>query len=140
MDAAAHAAATRRRARAHAVRGPPAVPVPGRRHDPRPFVRARSHGKTRPRRLRAGRAPCGAPGGAGSHRLRADEARSRRALRRAARADRGHAERRRPRVRAGRRAARLRAHGRRDPGAQEPARRARRGGGGRPAARRRART
>ena len=71
-------------------------------------------------------------------RLRALEARPRRALRAARAADRGDAERRRPGVPARRRGRpRLRPRRRRHPAAQEPARRARGGAGGRAAARRR---
>ncbi len=61
------------------TRFPLGSPVPGRRHDPRPLVRARAgaHGAQGPPRLPARRPAGGAARRAGPHRLRADEARPR---------------------------------------------------------------
>ena len=88
--------------------------------------------------LPAGGAARGAAGRPRARRLRADEARPRRAVRRRAGEDRRHAARRRRRLRPGRRRRRrLPSLRRRDPGAEGPARRGRRGARGRAAARRR---
>ena len=98
---------------------PLALPVPGRRHDPRPLVRARP-GADGPRRTGSSSARV-VPRAARARarvldRLGAHAARPRRALRPAARADRRDAERRRPRLRARATGARrLRPLRRRDP-------------------------
>ena len=83
LVAAAAARRDRRRARPHAVRAAAAVPVPRRRHDPRPLVRARHRddGPPRPDRVPPRRAALGPPRRPGADRLRALAAGPRRALR-----------------------------------------------------------
>ena len=98
--AAAAARAGRRRPRPHAVRAAAPLPVPRRRHDPRPLVRAghRDDGPPRPAGLPPHRAALGAPRRPRADRVRALAPRPRRALRAARVVDRGDAERRRPGV------------------------------------------
>ena len=86
VHASASPPKARRRPRPHAACAPAAPAVPGRRDRPRPLVRAEpgAHGPEGPARLPDGGPARGPPRGPRSHRLRADEARPRRALRRRA--------------------------------------------------------